>query len=119
MDRALVQGPRCGRLWLPVDDELEGLEGTPRARLILHRRREATPGRGKGLDDYLWTTGEDYAPGTGLHVHDPAPQKDVDVRGASAFTRVFDALCAGMTIEPDFALGSLPGRPLPTRRREI
>jgi hypothetical protein len=23
----LVQGPRCGRLWLPVDDELEGLEG--------------------------------------------------------------------------------------------
>jgi hypothetical protein len=55
----LVQGPRCGRLWLPVDDELEGLEGTPRARLILHRRREATPGGGKGLDDYLWTTGED------------------------------------------------------------
>jgi hypothetical protein len=28
-----------------------------------------------------------------------APKKDVDARDTSAFTRVFDALCAGMTTE--------------------
>src|SRR6478672_11246117 len=36
--------------------------------------------------------------------------KDVDARDTSAFARVFDALCASMTIKPDSALGSLPGR---------
>jgi hypothetical protein len=33
-----------------------------------------------------------------------AVQKDVDASDTSAFTRVFDALCAGMTIQPYFIL---------------
>jgi len=28
-----------------------------------------------------------------------APKKDVDARNTSAFTRVFDALCPGMTVD--------------------
>jgi hypothetical protein len=33
-----------------------------------------------------------------------AVQKDADASDTSAFTRVFDALCAGMTIQPYFIL---------------
>jgi len=32
-------------------------------------------------------------------IHVLRHQKDVDARDISAFTRVFDALCAGMTME--------------------
>jgi hypothetical protein len=36
-----------------------------------------------------------------IHVFDLTPDLDVDAHDTSAFTRVFDALCAGMTIPPD------------------
>jgi hypothetical protein len=32
-----------------------------------------------------------------IHAFDLPHKKDVDARDTSAFTRVFDALCAGMT----------------------
>jgi len=32
-----------------------------------------------------------------IHVFGEAGKEDVDARDTSAFTRVFDALCAGMT----------------------
>jgi len=36
-----------------------------------------------------------------IHVFDLALQKDVDARDTSASTRVFDAPCGGMTIQPN------------------
>ena len=34
-----------------------------------------------------------------IHVFAATAKKDVDARDVSAFTRVLDALCAGMTVE--------------------
>jgi hypothetical protein len=44
-----------------------------------------------------------------------AGKQDVDARDTSAFTRVFDALCAGMTTGLTFELAPPGSLPLPLR----
>jgi hypothetical protein len=48
-----------------------------------------------------------------IHVFLKVEKQDVDARDVSAFTRVFDALCAGMTSETIYALafGVRPAAP--------